>query len=372
MSSTAMDIKLDCTSTNLDNYNLPLRIGSVFIVLAASAFAVFLPLAIHRLLKSGTKSATTEWILVIIKQFGAGVIVATAFIHLLPDAFETFANSCIGELSFDAWPGAIAMIGVLATFSIENIGHRIVSERIKHVRARLAKDAASEPLLPTINEDIVEMPPPKPLANGHSHAHGNIQNFFAHSETHVHSHGHTLFELDRSSDDSITITKELSESIDRLSLYVLEAGIVFHSVLIGVTLSVTRASGWPSLFIVVLFHQIFEGMALGTRIIDVTSLSQARKYTLCICFCMITPVGMAIGILARSNYAGESSPVALWAMGTLNSLSAGILLWVSLVELLAEEWMHGDLHEASAPLSLLAFLSVVLGATLMSMLGNWA
>ncbi|KAK9488395.1 Zinc/iron permease [Lipomyces starkeyi] len=372
MSSPAMDIKLDCTSANLDNYNLPLRIGSVFIVLAASAFAVFLPLGIQKLLKSGTKSTTTEWILVIIKQFGAGVIVATAFIHLLPDAFETFGNSCIGELSFDAWPGAIAMIGVLATFSIENIGHRIVSERIKHVKARLAKDAAAEPLLPTITEDTVEMPPPKPLANGHSHGHGHIQNFFAHSETHVHSHGHTLFELDRSSDDSVTITKELSESIDRLSLYVLEAGIVFHSVLIGVTLSVTRASGWPSLFIVVLFHQIFEGMALGTRIIDVTSLSQKRKYTLCIGFCMITPLGMAIGILARSNYAGESSPVALWAMGTLNSLSAGILLWVSLVELLAEEWMHGDLHEASAPVSLLGFLSVVLGATLMSMLGNWA
>ncbi|KAK9257352.1 Zinc/iron permease [Lipomyces tetrasporus] len=370
MSSPAMDIEPGCSSSNLDHYNLSLRIGSVFIVLAASAFAVFLPLVIQRLIKSGTKSTTAEWILVIIKQFGAGVIVATAFIHLLPDAFESFANPCIGEISFDAWPGAIAMIGVLATFLIENIGHRIVSERIKRAKAQLARDSsAAQPLLPTTIEDSVERAPPKPLVNGHSHSHGHSQNgIFGHAQTHVHSHGHTFFEIER---NEIAITSEVSESIDRLSLYVLEAGIVFHSVLIGVTLSVTQATAWPSLFIVVLFHQIFEGMALGTRIIDVTSLSRTRKYTLCICFCMITPIGMAIGILARSNYAGESSPLALWSMGTLNSLSAGILLWVSLVELLAEEWMHGDLHEASAPLSLLGFLSVALGAALMSLLGNW-
>ncbi|KAK9235680.1 Zinc/iron permease [Lipomyces kononenkoae] len=370
MNLQAMDIEPDCTSLNLDNYNLPLRIGSVFIVLIASAFAVFLPLVIQRLLKSGDKSSTAEWILVLVKQFGAGVIVATAFIHLLPDAFETFSNPCIGELSFDAWPGALAMIGVLMTFTIENIGHRIVSERIKHAKARLAKDAASAPLLPTTTEDSIERPQPKHLSS-HSHSHhSNGQGIFGHSETHVHSHGHTFFELDRT-DDNVTVTKDLSESIERLSLYVLEAGIMFHSVLIGVTLSVTQASAWPSLFVVIIFHQMFEGMALGTRIIDVKSLSRTRKYSLCIGFCTITPIGMAIGILARSNYAGDSSPTALWAMGTLNSLSAGILLWVSLVELLAEEWMHGDLHEASAPMSLLGFFAVALGAALMSLLGKW-
>ncbi|KAK9367240.1 Zinc/iron permease [Lipomyces kononenkoae] len=370
MNPQAMDIQPDCTALSLDNYNVPLRIGSVFIVFAASAFAVFLPLVIQKLLKSGDKSAAAEWILVVVKQFGAGVIVATAFIHLLPDAFETFNNPCIGELSFDAWPGAIAMIGVLMTFTIENIGHRIVSDRIKRAKAQLAKDAASAPLLPTTTEDSIERPQPKHLTS-HSHSHSNGQGIFAHAETHVHSHGHTFFELDRN-DDNVAVTADISESIERLSLYVLEAGIMFHSVLIGVTLSVTQASAFMSLFVVIIFHQMFEGMALGTRIIDVASLSQTRKYFLCIGFCTITPIGMAIGILARSNYAGDSSPTALWAMGTLNSLSAGILLWVSLVELLAEEWMHGDLHEASAPMSLLGFFSVALGATLMSLLGNWA
>ena len=32
-----------------------------------------------------------------LKAFGAGVILATGFIHMWPDANESFSNSCLGE-----------------------------------------------------------------------------------------------------------------------------------------------------------------------------------------------------------------------------------------------------------------------------------
>ncbi|KAK9468726.1 Zinc/iron permease, partial [Lipomyces arxii] len=362
---------MECMIEDRGEYNLETRIGSVFAVLLASACAVFLPVFIQKAVTSGTfKSDHADYVMVIVKQFGAGVIVATAFIHLLPDAFEAFASPCIGELKYDAWPGAIAMIGVLATFLIENVGHRVVSDRIKKAKAEVVKQPESEPLIASGSDDDNDVVlrvvghSHHHVGDGHAHFHGD-----GHPETHNHTHGHAFFEIESGQDDELSA--EMTNSIDRLSLYVLESGIAFHSILIGLTLSVTRESTFKSLFVVVVFHQVFEGMALGTRIIDVSSLSVAKRYTLCTYFCLITPIGMVIGILVRSNYAGDSSPVALWAIGTLNSLSAGILLWVSLVELLAEEWIHGELHESSTTLALLGLSAIGFGAMLMSLLGNW-
>ncbi|KAK9450226.1 Zinc/iron permease [Limtongia smithiae] len=389
----------ECNGAALDDYDFPLRVFSVFAVFFASAIAVFIPLFVQKYVHAGPQSTiTTEGILVIVKQFGAGVILATAFIHLLPDAFDAFRNPCIGDISFDAWPGAIAMIGVFLTFAIENIGHRIVSDKIRRAEEQFARETAaaesdiinqsvshdSDSLDIDADHDSVEHSahiPKHPHHNGHSHAHGGgtqplgtLERIFSHSETHLHSHGHTVFEIGNVANLGPELAR-VSASVDRLSLYVLEAGIVFHSVLIGLTLSVTQASAWTSLFIVVIFHQFFEGMALGTRIMDVKSIPLSRKYALCSWFCCVTPIGMSIGIFLYEQAgaaATASSPLGLWVMGSLNSLSAGILLWVSLVELLAEEWIHGELHEASLPLSTAASLAIVFGAILMSVLGVWA
>ncbi|KAK9463840.1 Zinc/iron permease [Lipomyces oligophaga] len=381
-----------CVPQDTSAYSLPLRLFSVFAVFAVSSVAVFLPVFIQRYVKSTSDSHhTTESVMLVIKQFGAGVIVATAFIHLLPDAFETFDDPCIGEIQFDAWPGLLALVGVLITFVIDNLGHRIVAERIRSACLKLEQDSAARPLLAReaghdaeshLDSLSVDSEPstiaalsqtPKKSgsfatfdsmsgsSSGHLHSHGG-NNKGSLTIGHVHNHGHTFFELE---------DEDLTASIDRLSLYVLEAGIIFHSVLIGVTLSVTSESAFLSLFVVIMFHQFFEGLALGSRIMSVKSLSPSRKYFYCSWFCMITPIGMIIGIIWRGSSLTTAS-VSLWIMGSLNSMSAGILLWASLVELLAEEWIHGELHEASVALSTVAFFAVLCGASLMSVLGIWA
>ncbi|KAK9381043.1 Zinc/iron permease [Kockiozyma suomiensis] len=394
-----------CLHQAPEHYVLHRRITSIFAVLVVSAIAVFSPLLLQQYVKAGAKSEkTTKKVLMILKQFGAGVIVATAFVHLLPDAFDAFQDPCIGELKFDAWPGFLAMTGVMITFLVENVGHRIVSEKIRRIKQKLTKrsvavgdangnsDAENAPLLPTTSTEDLEHHElengiseiannRQPAVSSHSHTHGHA--LHPNDSTHVHVHGHTIFEIESDeSDDEVApdgtiqqgaLSKQLNASIDRLSLYVLEAGVIFHSVLIGITLSVTNESAWVSLFTVVLFHQFFEGMALGTRIMSVRSISTRRKRSLCAWFCLITPIGMSIGLifLVKSSSAATSSVAALWTMGTLNSLSAGILLWVSLVELLAEEWIHGDLHDAPVLLSTAAFMATVSGAGLMSILGVW-
>lgn len=51
-----------------------------------------------------------------------------------------------------------------------------------------------------------------------------------------------------------------------LSVLIMEAGIIFHSVLIGLTLVVAGDSFYQTLLVVIVFHQFFEGLALGARI----------------------------------------------------------------------------------------------------------
>merc|ERR1712098_647936 len=124
---------------------------------------------------------------------------------------------------------------------------------------------------------------------------------------------------------------------------VMESGIVFHSILIGITLNVTPNSYFTTLFIVILFHQMFEGLALGTRIAALkSSTSFLTKVLMAGVFTLITPIGMAIGVGVLQHFNGND-PATIVSIGTLDALSAGILLWVGLVEMLAHDWMWGDM-----------------------------
>lgn len=105
---------------------------------------------------------------------------------------------------------------------------------------------------------------------------------------------------------------------------------------IGITLSVTPNSFYTTLFVVILFHQMFEGLALGTRIAALkSSTSFLTKTLMAAIFTLITPVGMAIGVGVLQKFNGND-PATIVAIGTLDALSAGILLWVGLVEMLAQ------------------------------------
>ena len=155
-----------------------------------------------------------------------------------------------------------------------------------------------------------------------------------------------------------------------LNTAVMEAGIIFHSILIGLTLVVAADSGFITLFIVIVFHQIFEGFALGSRIAMIPS-SFLRKSVLAAAFAVTTPIGMAIGIGVLSSFNGND-PSTLIAIGTLNAFSAGILLWVGLVEMWFVEWFHGPLAHAGPLKAGICFVSLVAGLVLMSFLGKWA
>ncbi|KAA3471315.1 zinc transporter 3-like [Gossypium australe] len=60
-------------------------------------------------------------------------------------------------------------------------------------------------------------------------------------------------------------------------------------------------------------------------------------------FALTTPLGIGIGIGISNTY-NENSPTALVVEGMLNAASAGILIYMALVDLLAADFMNPKLQ----------------------------
>lgn len=92
--------------------------------------------------------------------------------------------------------------------------------------------------------------------------------------------------------------------------------------------------------------------------------------TMVLFFSLTTPVGIAIGIGISKGY-DEDSPRALIIEGLLNSAAAGILIYMSLVDLLAADFMNPRVQK-KLKLQLLINISLLIGTGLMSLLAKWA
>lgn len=80
---------------------------------------------------------------------------------------------------------------------------------------------------------------------------------------------------------------------------------------------------------------------------------------------------MMIGIIVLRSFNGSDRTTIL-ALGTLDALSAGILIWVGFVEMWAGDWVYGGLKRAGVLKTACAMGSLVAGMVLMGLLGKWA
>ncbi|KAJ3491329.1 hypothetical protein NLG97_g5609 [Lecanicillium saksenae] len=158
-----------------------------------------------------------------------------------------------------------------------------------------------------------------------------------------------------------------------LQCMLLEAGILFHSVFIGMALSVATGPAFVVFLIAVSFHQSFEGLALGSRIAAIQfPRSSLRPWLMVLAYGVTTPVGQAIGLFVHRIY-DPASMGGLITVGLMNAISAGLLLYAGLVQLLAEDFISEKSYKIlKGRKRLHAYLSVVAGATLMALVGAFA
>ena len=147
------------------------------------------------------------------------------------------------------------------------------------------------------------------------------------------------------------------------AIFILEFGVIFHSIFVGLTLAVA-GNEFNILYVVLVFHQTFEGLGLGSRL-AATPWPKSKQWTpyyLALAYGLSTPISIAAGLGVRTSYA-PGTQKSLIVTGVFNSISAGILIYTGLVELMAHEFMFSS-YMRSAPLKvvLYAFGIMCLGA----------
>ncbi|GME79498.1 unnamed protein product [Ambrosiozyma monospora] len=342
------------------------RISSVFVILITSMFGAFFPLM------SSTYSflKLPEWCFFLAKYFGSGVIIATAFIHLLQPANESLSDDCLGGV-YAEYPMAfgICLIFVFVMFFSELLAQRRIDAR----KATLAASVG------------VGLAPNGPVGGEHVHVHSMFGEDDVFVDRAKKNNGVKTNELTQSSSNNDSVNREFDqESLndkktakflgDLFSVFVLEFGILFHSVFIGLSLA-CAGDEFITLYIVLVFHQTFEGLGLGTRI-ALVDWPKSKKWTpwlLCLGYGLTTPLAIAIGLGVRESYL-PGSRTSLIVNGVFDSISAGILIYTGMIELMANEFLYNDEFKGDAGFvkMLWAFGVMTLGAGIMALLGKWA
>ena len=285
---------------------------------------------------------------------------------MLPSAFESLTDPCLPEFwttTYTAAPGAITMTSAILIFLIEygstrylaNVDRKVLQETSATVSVN------TEPgLLEAGNEGKLEQ-----IDNGRN--------------AHLGHHHLTPAPVGGEEIDPRTAATQ------KLGVAILEAGIIFHSVFIGLTLAVSTGSDFVSLFITIIFHrtvpllmntlltaETFEGLALGSRIATLSFHRRDwRPWVMALAYSCTTPLGIAIGLGVRLSY-DPNSERALISAGVFDAVSAGLLIYAGMVELLAHDFIHGEMRTAPRKIVYLAIGAMLVGCALMSLLGRWA
>ncbi|KAF9575709.1 hypothetical protein EC968_001899 [Mortierella alpina] len=376
-------------------YDLPLHIGALFANMAASALGVLLPILFAYTTFNAKTTGRIHSVIQTARNFGSGVILATAFIHMLPSAFSDLADKSLPEIfqedtGYAGWAGLIAMTAALLLHLLEFTATQRFFNRARELKQQReqARVHAMDRLQDSPGEKAkVRVTDTDSLEEGHA-SHTGLEN--VDPCVHVgHVHGGEILLVNKNNQDHQDPSVHASDSsllaeeaeahaqeekrTRLIGTYILEFGIALHSVIIGISLGTTVGAEFVSLLIALLFHQFFEGVALGGRIASLKfARSSMSPWLLSFWFAISTPVGIAIGIGIRSSYDGESV-TALIVQGVFDACSAGILLYTAMVQLMSTELnANKAFREESTRHQAVQFAALWLGAGAMAVIGKWA
>ncbi|KAI2633122.1 Zinc/iron permease [Hypomontagnella submonticulosa] len=366
MASSSLSRRTTCQSGGAqdEEYNLALRIGAVFIILGVSLFACAFPI----MAKKFPRVNLSPNIVFAIRHFGTGVLIATAFVHLLPTAFTNLGDPCLSDFwtqDYPAMPGAIALAAVFGVTLVEMLLHpaRRIPQGLPRRGSGVVGDRDSRAVRESIERDSRK-----------NRGRCNCEGTENEATRATRSAMFEDVEAKGQQDEKLGLTPEQKRQRGIMHCVLLELGILFHSVFIGMTLSVsTGGKEFAILLVAISFHQMFEGLALGARIADIDwPENKLQPVYMAIAFGCTTPVGQAIGLGARSAYSPDSE-VGLVLVGVMNAISAGLLVFASLVELLAEDLLTDESWLIlRGKRRVYAFVLIFAGAACMSLVGAWA
>ncbi|KAK8225906.1 Zinc/iron permease [Phyllosticta capitalensis] len=452
------------------SYNTPLHVFALILILVLSIFACSFPIIVRRF----PKLPVPHHFLFLSRHFGTGVLIATAFVHLLPTAYTSLTDPCLPAFWNKQYPPMAGLIAMVSVFVVVGIEMFFASRGAGHVHTadydtlldggdagevehdhhhhhhgqggaengnarrrgslsfnRLKQQGSwgngngtsQRPAtimlndhLPVETDGLVEGRSPRTPQSATGPAPRSPNGYDKEDDTHRDSAS-----LDLDLEDPFTTTDSagllngapthrrsrdsarspspsagpsgsqgggaaatgaatggrLSPSQQQskalLQCLLLEAGILFHSVFIGMALSVSTGPPFLILLLAISFHQTFEGLALGSRIASLSFPSGSPKpWLMALAYGTTTPLGQAIGLAVHRLY-DPASQMGLLLVGVMNAVSTGLLLFAGLVELLAEDFLSDHSYVSlRGRRRAEACGSVVAGAALMALVGAWA
>jgi zinc transporter ZupT len=274
-----------------DTYDMPLHVAALFIIFFVSGFGCAFPILATRFPRLHVPAS----FLFFVSHFGTGVLIATAFVHLLPTAFTSLGDPCLSDFwtkDYPAMPGAIALGGIFLVTVIEMVfsparhvcrgGNRTSKADLDSTRsnqkeissptanntlyANIPRPASSQPMGLDTGSHLRDMGPLVGRSASISRAinrmgEGNEEIVRVASAPNIQTHhekdnGTIHTDLERE-DDSYTLSPEQKQKKETMQVYLLEMGILFHSVFIGMSLSVSVGKEFVVLLIAIVFHRKF-------------------------------------------------------------------------------------------------------------------
>ncbi|KAF0701003.1 Aste57867_8449 [Aphanomyces stellatus] len=296
-------------------YDMSLHVASIFIVFVASIVGSLCPVLSARV--SCLQDNRTA--LDMLTSFGYGVVIATAFVHMLPHATTNLNSPCIGSDY-----NGLAMVICLATMYLMQL---LETELVVFLGKQQDRHEKDEALSPQIE-----------LVAPHHH------------------HGAAL--------SNVSTRK-------KVTVVMFELGVAVHSVIVGIELGVSTGTDFVPLLWAIVFHQFFEGIAVGASAMTAFTDLKTLVWT-SLGFSVTTPIGIAIGIFISTTYSATST-TALWIQGTFDAMAGGILIYTGVVELMTYQFTaNEDFHNKRGARRALNYSFLYLGSAAMSIMGLWA
>jgi len=249
-----------------------------------------------------------------IKIFGVGIIVGVAFIHMLIPGDQLLISNNSPYFFREEHPhfcGALVIIGVTFAHLIQVLTSHILKSNVTKKNNNDEKSGSdSEKTLNIANVSIKDITETRPE---------NLTSVSA-------------------SDICYLEVKELNDEVDKrekqIVFYLVELSVAVHSILIGFAFGLTSVNKIIPLTFALLFHQFFEGMAISSIFLE-AKFTRIKPYLVMIGLYTLTfPLGAFIGIIIRESF-NDDDPASIGIQGCIDVIASGILIYDSLVNILA-------------------------------------
>ncbi|KFY67416.1 hypothetical protein V496_01607 [Pseudogymnoascus sp. VKM F-4515 (FW-2607)] len=269
-----------CGSAQGGEYNTAIHVAALILILVLSIAGCGFPLISQR----ASKRKGTHHLVFYSQHFGTGVLIATAFVHLLPTAFNSLTHPCLPwffNRGYKPLAGVIAMTSALVVVGLE---------MFLRTRGVVHSHSHAE----TWEPETTAIPEPGQAGQDRQYEESSVGLIDAGPWTNEQSpkeNGNNTLDYWRDDDSDLDLdeldpatgangrvgsrkhTQGLSpEDVQKrfmIQCTLLEAGILLHSIFIGMAVSVATGTPFVVFLIAISFHQTFEGMALGSRIASI-------------------------------------------------------------------------------------------------------